>query len=148
MNLFKNKRREKEAVIIFGKPASGRVLIRPISENEAQKKSENKVFGIWNTDTNPECELKKSSDEMLVTVKRGNFKRIVKAIYFPYHHCTQEDIEWKINNNTLDNLEYCKDADSWWVPEGWYEVSDYSKDYTYIMITDDVIAWMSLPIPY
>lgn len=37
MNLFKNKRREKEDVIIFGKPASGRVLIRPISENEGKK---------------------------------------------------------------------------------------------------------------
>lgn len=145
MNLSNNKRREKN-VIIFGKPAPGRV-IRPISENEAKENSKNKIFGIWNTDTNPECELKKPSGEMLVTVKRGNFKRVMKAIYFPYHHCTQEDIGWNINSNALD-LEYCKDADSWWVPEGWYEVSDYSEDYTYMMITDDVIAWMSLPIPY
>ena len=45
----------------------------------------------------------------------------------------------------LDDWEYVEEEDSWWIPQGWYEVCDYFEDYSYSAITDKVIAWMKLP---
>ena len=33
-------------------------------------------------------------------------------------------------------------------PQGWYEVCDYSPDYSYFTIDDKVTAWMKLPKAY
>ena len=48
-----------------------------------------------------------------------------------------------------DDWEYIEEEDTWWIPQGWYEVCDYSPDdYSYFTITDKVIAWMKLPKPF
>ena len=47
----------------------------------------------WNKNTVPKCEDKTCSDEVLVTVEkycRGTYRRVFKAVYIPYHHCTFE----------------------------------------------------------
>lgn len=86
----------------------------------------------WNRNTVPKCENKKCSDEVLVTVERIGYdgklyRRVVKAIYIPHHHCTVEDMGWGIP----DDWEYCEEQDSWWIRQGWYEVCDYFEDYSY-----------------
>ena len=40
--------------------------------------------------------------------------------------------------------EYNEEEDTWWIPQGWYEVCDYLEDCPYIPITSEVIAWMRL----
>ena len=45
-------------------------------------------------------------------------------------------------------LEYSEKDNSWWIPEGWYEVNDYLGDYYYSTITDEIIAWSKLQKPY
>ena len=52
----------------------------------------------WNRNTVPKCKEKECSDEVLVTVDNGRFKRVLKAVFIPYHHCTVEDMGW----NTYD----------------------------------------------
>lgn len=79
----------------------------------------------WNRNTVPKCDVGKYSDEVLATVEHIGcdgqlYRRVIKAVYFPYHQCTQ----------------------------GWYEVCDYFENYSYSEITDRVIAWMELPKPY
>ena len=47
-----------------------------------------------------------------------------------------------------DDWEYLEEEDTYWIPQGWYEVCDYFEDYSYSQITDCVKAWMKLPKPY
>lgn len=106
----------------------------------------------WNSHTVPKCETKKCSDEVLVTVEHIGYlnklyREIVKAVYFPYHHCTVEDMGCDIYDDVPDDLEYAEEYDSWWIPQGWYEVCDYGECF-YSTITDKVTAWMKLPKPY
>lgn len=102
----------------------------------------------WNVNTVPKCEKKNHSDEVLVTVCKGTWKRVVKAVYIPYHHCTVEDMGWNMWDGVPDDWEYVEEEDTWWIPQGWYEVCDYFEDYSYAMITDKVLAWSKLPKPY
>lgn len=106
----------------------------------------------WNKNTVPKCEVGKCSDEVLATVEhRYNgklYRRVVKAVYFPYHHCTVEDMGWNMDDGIPDDCEYSEEDDSYWIPQGWYEVCDYSPDYSYFTIDDKVTAWMKLPKPY
>lgn len=108
----------------------------------------------WNKNTVPNCDVGKCSDEVLATVERigcdGKLhRRIIKAVYFPYHHCTVEDMGWNMRDDDDDDWEYSEEGDSYWIPQGWYEVCDYSPDdYSYYTVTDKVIAWMKLPKPY
>lgn len=107
----------------------------------------------WNKNTVPNCKGKNCSDEVLVTVERivygGKlYRRVIKAVYFPYHHCTFDDMGWNMHDGITDDWEYCEEKDSWWIPQGWYEVGDYFEDYSYSEITDKVTAWMKLPKPY
>ena len=102
----------------------------------------------WNKNTVPKCEDKTCSDEVLVTVEkycRGTYRRVLKAVYIPYHHCTLEDMGWSMEDGVPDDWEYVEEEDTWWIPQGWYEVCDYFEDYSYSTITDKVIAWMKLP---
>lgn len=107
----------------------------------------------WNRNCVPKCEKNKHSDEVLVTIQktgyRGNvIKRVVKAVYFPYHHCTLEDMGWDMYDDVPDDWDYSEENDSWWIPQGWYEVCDYFDDYSYATITDNVLAWMKMPKPF
>lgn len=108
----------------------------------------------WNRNTVPKCDVGKCSDEVLVTVEHigcdGEIhRRVVKAVYFPYHHCTIEDMAWYMDDGIPSDWEYSEEDDSYWIPQGWYEVCDYSEDgYSYSGITDRVTAWMKLPKPY
>ena len=102
----------------------------------------------WNKNTVPKCEDKTCSDEVLVTVEkycRGTYRRVLKAVYIPYHHCTLEDMGWSMYDGVPDDWEYVEEEDTWWIPQGWYEVCDYFEDYSYSPITDKVTAWMKLP---
>lgn len=102
----------------------------------------------WNKSTVPKCEEENHSDEVLVTVVKGKYKRVLKAVYIPYHHCTVEDLGWCMYDGVPDDWEYVEEEDTWWIPQGWYEVADYFEDYSYSTISDNVIAWMKLPKPY
>lgn len=108
----------------------------------------------WNKNTVPTCEDKTCSDEVLVSIEKqgwkgGIYRRVVKAVYIPYHHCTVEDMGWNIPDGVPDDWEYVEENDSWWIPQGWYEVCDYSPDdYSYFTVTDKVTAWMKLPKAY
>lgn len=46
----------------------------------------------WNCNTVPKTEKGNCSDEVLVTVQYRNRKRILKAVYIPYHNATVEDM--------------------------------------------------------
>ena len=105
----------------------------------------------WNKNTVPKCKDKTCSDEVLVTVEKyciGTYRRVLRAVYFPYHHCTLEDMGWSMYNGVPDGWEYIEEEDTWWIPQGWYEVCDYFEDYSYSTITDKVIAWQPLPEPF
>lgn len=107
----------------------------------------------WNRNTVPKCENKKCSDEVLVTVERIGYggklyRRVIKAVYFPYHHCTVDDMTLSMNYGITGDWEYSEEDNSYWIPQGWYEVCDYFEDYSYSQITDCVKAWMKLPKPY
>lgn len=107
----------------------------------------------WNKNTVPKCENKKCSGEVLVTVERIGYggklyRRVIKAVYFPYHHCTIDDMGWNMWIGIPDDWEYLEEEDTYWIPQGWYEVCDYFEDYSYSEITDLVTAWMKLPEPY
>lgn len=102
----------------------------------------------WNANYTPKCKDKSCSDECLVTVDNGRFKRVLKAVYIPYHHCTVEDMGWNMPDGVPDNWEYIEEEDTWWIPQGWYETADYFEDYSYFTITDEVVAWSKLPKPY
>jgi hypothetical protein len=106
----------------------------------------------WNRNTVPKCEVKNCSDEVLVTVEHiGHqgilYRRVVKAVYIPYQHCTLEDMGWSVYDGVPKDWKYSEDDDSYWIPQGWYEVCDYDE-YSYLTITDKVTAWMKLPKPY
>lgn len=107
----------------------------------------------WNRNTVPKCKIKNCSDEVLATVERTGaggklYRRVVKAVYFPYHHCTIEDMAWYMDDGIPSDWEYSEEDDSYWIPQGWYEVCDYFERYSYSEITDRVTAWMKLPKPY
>lgn len=75
------------------------------------------------------------------------YRNVLKAVYIPDHHCTLEDMGWNMPEGAL-NWEYSEEDDSYWIPQGWYEVCEYFHDYTYCTITDKVTAWMKLPKAY
>ena len=107
----------------------------------------------WNRNTVPKCENKKCSDEVLATVERIGYggklyRRVIKAVYFPYHHCTVDDMTLSMDYSITGDWEYAEEDNSYWIPRGWYEVCDYFEDYSYSEITDKVTAWMKLPKPY
>lgn len=106
----------------------------------------------WNRNTVPKCENKKCSDEVLVTVERTGYggklyRRVIKAVYFPHHHCTVEDMGWSMDDGIPGDWEYSEDDDSYWIPQGWYEVGDYFDGFSHAEITDKVIAWSRMPKP-
>ena len=105
----------------------------------------------WNRNTVPKCKENECSDEVLVTVQIDcDMTKVVKAVYFPYHHCSTEDIpiDSKQINDEWEQIDNEKWYPEWWIPEGWYEVSYYSDESMYNPITDQVIGWMKLPQPY
>lgn len=107
----------------------------------------------WNKNTVPKCDVRNCSDEVLITVQHMGlgklYRRVIKAVYFPYHHCTVEDMGWNMCDGVPDDWEYIEEEDTYWIPQGWYEVCDYSPDdYSYFTIDDKVIAWMKLPKPH
>lgn len=108
----------------------------------------NRVMGQWNKNTVPKCKERQYSDEVLVTVKKGQCSTVLKAIYIPYHHVTSEDSGWCTEDGIPDNWEYIEEEDDFWIPEGWYEACDNCRDATYFLIDGKVTAWMNMPKPY
>ena len=65
--------------------------------------------------------------------------RIVKAKYTKkYTVEASYDDEW---------LEYNEDDDTFYYPEGWYEMIDNWDDYSFVTINHEVTHWMPLPTP-
>lgn len=110
------------------------------------------IMAQWNRNTVPKCKTGECSKEVLATIEKNyndeTFRRVVKAVYIPYHHCTTEDMGWNMYDGIPENWEYAEERDSWWIPEGWWEVCEYAEEYGYFEITDKVIAWANLPKPY
>lgn len=106
-------------------------------------------MGKWNANSVPNCPKGDCSEEVLVTVKTkyGN-NRVLRAVYFGFHAATVEDMCWNMPDGVPDDWEYYEEQDSWWVPEGWYEVADYHEEYEYFTIDDRVTAWMKMPKAY
>lgn len=107
----------------------------------------------WNRNTVPETEKHNCSDEVLVTVENKNYKgkiyrRVLKAVYFPYKNATVEDMGWNMYDGIPDDWEYFEEEDTWWIPQGWYETADNFEDYSYANIEGKVTAWMKLPKAY
>lgn len=102
----------------------------------------------WNANTVPKCDKGQWSDEVLVTVEKGRYCTVLKAIYIPYHHVTTEDSGWCMEDGIPDDWEYIEEKDDWWIPEGWYEVCDNCSNATYFPIDEKVTAWMKMPKPY
>lgn len=102
----------------------------------------------WNTNYVPKCKERTHSDEVLVTVDKGTWQRVLKAVYIPYHHCTIEDLGWNMWDVVPNDWEYVEEEDTWWIPQGWYEIADCFEEYSYAMINAKVVAWSKLPKPY
>lgn len=107
----------------------------------------------WNVHTVPKCEKGNMSDEVLITWIPNwnkNVKLVSKAVYIPYHHCTDEDLGWDITNAVLEDYDVASEEESiYWIPDGWYETIDNSiNDCNYVPIDGEVIAWMKNPNPF
>ena len=55
----------------------------------------------WNKNTVPNCDVGKCSDEVLATVEHIGYggklyRKVIKAVYFQYHHCTIEDMAFNM----------------------------------------------------
>jgi hypothetical protein len=72
---------------------------------------------------------KNCSDEVLVTVDNGIWKRVIRAVYVSYHHCTTEDLILEMPYGVPNDWEYIEEENTWWVPQGWYEVADYFEGF-------------------
>lgn len=71
----------------------------------------------WNKNTVPKCKNKNCSDEVLVTVEHIGYggklyRRVIKAVYFPYHHCTIDDMAWNMDDGIPNDWEYSDEDDS------------------------------------
>lgn len=107
----------------------------------------------WNIHTVPKCKKGNISDEVLVTwipKWNKNAKFVSKAVYIPYHNCTNDDLGWDITNANVDEWDVAdEDENTYWVPDGWYETIDNSiHDCNYVLIDGEVIAWMKVPKAY
>ena len=68
----------------------------------------------------------------------GN-KRTVCAKYTKkYTEESRSDDEW---------IDYCETDDTYYYPEGWYEMIDNWDDYNFVTINYQVTHWMPLPSP-
>ena len=73
----------------------------------------------------------------------GSLKKrrtIIRAQYL--HHKEMESESWD-DNETIEWYE--EETDTYWINEGWYELTDYHGEYGFIYIDDPVIAWMPMP---
>ena len=90
------------------------------------------------------CSEKMPSETVIATVETKTFKHryVCEAVWIPRWTWKASFDEWE------DCSEYNEDDDEYYVLEGWYERVHNWDEYAYVAIDDDVIAWMSMPIPY
>lgn len=90
------------------------------------------------------CSEKMPSETVIATVETKAFKHryVCEAVWIPRWTWKASFDEWE------DCSEYNEDDDEYYVLEGWYERVHNWDEYAYVAIDDDVIAWMSMPIPY
>lgn len=104
----------------------------------------------WKTCGLPKCKPHQYSEEVLVTwIPSWNreLSFVSTAIFIPHHWCTTEDISW--SDECYEDLEYCEEKESWWVPDGWYEtITNAIDDIGFMKIDGEVIAWDKMPKPY
>lgn len=95
----------------------------------------------WITSGPPENEV-----PVLVTVERkgsrSNYRMVVIAFYTDGNHNTEEsNYCWEDGE-----FEYDEDTDTYIIPEGWWESTDYEE--CFHEIADTVTAWRPLPEEY
>ena len=90
------------------------------------------------------CSEKMPSETVIATVETKTFKHryVCEAVWIPRWTWKASFDEWE------DCSEYNEDDDEYYVLEGWYERVHNWDEYAYVAIDDNVIAWMSMPIPY
>ena len=90
------------------------------------------------------CSEKMPSETVIATVETKAFKHryVCEAVWVSRW-------TWKASSDAWEDCsEYKEDDDEYYVLEGWYERVHNWDEYAYVAIDDDVIAWMSIPIPY
>lgn len=110
-------------------------------------------MGKWYSNTVPKCKEHNCSDEVLITCEHNGYlgktvRRVIKAVYIPYHNATVEDMGWNMYDGIPDDWEYYEEDDTWWIPQGWYEVADNFEDFSFARVDGRVTAWMKLPKAY
>ena len=86
----------------------------------------------------------KSGKHVLVTCEFGAGKYVCDAMWadkFSVECSIEPDID-------PDYEDYDEEADTFYFPEGWWEIIKNWGDYSYVAICDHVTAWMPLPEPY
>ena len=71
------------------------------------------------------------------TYSGGIVDRVIRALWIPAK--TEE-------SNDEDHFEYDEDTDTYYIPEGWYEVVDNWDEYSSVHVCEgDITHWMPLP---
>ena len=112
---------------------------------EAVEKAKNAVISVIEPEPHwIPCSEKMPSETVIATVETKAFKHryVCEAVWIPRWTWKASFDEWE------DCSEYNEDDDEYYVLEGWYERVHNWDEYAYVAIDDDVIAWMSMPIPY
>ena len=112
---------------------------------EAVEKEKNAVISVIEPEPHwIPCSEKMPSETVIATVETKAFKHryVCEAVWIPRWTWKASFDEWE------DCSEYNEDDDEYYVLEGWYERVHNWDEYAYVAIDDDVIAWMSMPIPY
>ena len=68
----------------------------------------------------------------------GNARTVCAKYTKKYSEEAGTDDEW---------IDYCEADDTYYYPEGWYEMIDNWDDYTFVTINHQVTHWMPLPSP-
>lgn len=105
-------------------------------------------FGQWHSVKDG---LPKNEQDVLITVKRRYWNDsdthaylVVKAFYTDGNHNT-EDSNYVWNDFDSNVFKYDEDKDAYIIPEGWWESTEYSDEFSAISIGDEVTHWMELP---
>ena len=80
---------------------------------------------------------KPGHDVLAVYQSKHDRRRIIKAIFFPrFYEETDDGVD-------ADMEEYDPDTSSYYLREGWYEVTEVSNTYTFCW--EEITHWQELP---
>ena len=143
-------RKEAEDALLFSMAMTG-YQQRAIDTITFLPSIEDRIVNIgqWHSvkDESPENE-----QDVLVTVRRMYWNDpkkyiylVVKAFYTDGNHNTEES-NYVWNDLDPNAFKYDEDNDAYIIPEGWWESTEYSDEFSAISIGDEVTHWMELPV--